>query len=111
MALGMARLPDLEAFARRHGLVLVTIADLIRHRRRHERLVSRTADARLPTEYGEFRCVAYQSVIDHETHLAFVMGDTVGKDNVLVRVHSECLTGDVFARLRCDCGGQLQSAA
>jgi len=108
--LGMARLPDLEAFATRHGLLLVTIADLIRHRRQHERLVRRTAEARLPTEYGEFRCVAYESVIDHETHLAFVMGEPAGQENVLVRVHSECLTGDVFGSRRCDCGSQLHSA-
>ena len=79
--LGMARLPDLEAFAARHGLLLVTIADIIRHRRQTERLVRRTGSARLPTEYGEFRCVAYQSVIDHETHLAFVMGEPDGEQN------------------------------
>jgi 3,4-dihydroxy 2-butanone 4-phosphate synthase/GTP cyclohydrolase II len=108
--LGMARLPDLEAFAARHGLLLITIADLIRHRRQTERLVRRTAEARLPTEYGEFRCVAYESVIDHETHLAFVMGEPAGEENVLVRVHSECLTGDVFGSRRCDCGAQLHTA-
>jgi 3,4-dihydroxy 2-butanone 4-phosphate synthase/GTP cyclohydrolase II len=108
--MGMARRDDLEAFAERHGLLLITIADLIRYRRRTERLVRRTADARLPTEFGEFRCVAYQSVLDSETHLAFVMGDPSGQDNVLVRVHSECLTGDVFGSRRCDCGAQLQGA-
>ena len=108
--LGMARLPELEAFAARHGLLLVSIADLIRYRRQTERLVRRTAEARLPTEYGEFRCIAYQSVIDHETHLAFVMGEPTGEENVLVRVHSECLTGDVFGSRRCDCGAQLQAA-
>jgi 3,4-dihydroxy 2-butanone 4-phosphate synthase/GTP cyclohydrolase II len=108
--LGMARLPELEAFAARHGLLLVTIADLIRYRRQTERLVRRTAEARLPTEYGEFRCIAYESVIDHETHLAFVMGEPTGEENVLVRVHSECLTGDVFGSRRCDCGAQLQTA-
>jgi 3,4-dihydroxy 2-butanone 4-phosphate synthase/GTP cyclohydrolase II len=108
--LGMARLPELEAFAERHGLLLITIADLIRHRRQRERLVRRTGAARLPTEHGEFRCVAYQSVMDHETHLAFVMGEPAGQENVLVRVHSECLTGDVFGSRRCDCGAQLQSA-
>jgi 3,4-dihydroxy 2-butanone 4-phosphate synthase/GTP cyclohydrolase II len=108
--LGMARLPDLEAFAARHDLLLVTIADLIRHRRQTERLVRRTGAARLPTEYGEFRCIAYQSVIDQETHLAFVMGEPAGEDNVLVRVHSECLTGDVFGSRRCDCGAQLHAA-
>ncbi|MBV9660416.1 MAG: bifunctional 3,4-dihydroxy-2-butanone-4-phosphate synthase/GTP cyclohydrolase II [Acidimicrobiales bacterium] len=106
----MARRGDLEEFAARHGLLLVTIADLIRYRRRTERLVRRTADARLPTEFGEFRCVAYQSVLDHESHLAFVMGDPSGQQNVLVRVHSECLTGDVFGSRRCDCGAQLHAA-
>ncbi len=108
--LGMARLPELAAFADRHGLLLITIADLIRHRRQRERLVRRTGAARLPTEHGEFRCVAYQSVMDHETHLAFVLGEPAGQENVLVRVHSECLTGDVFGSRRCDCGAQLQSA-
>jgi 3,4-dihydroxy 2-butanone 4-phosphate synthase/GTP cyclohydrolase II len=108
--LGMARRDDLEVFATKHGLLLITIADLIRYRRQTERLVRRTAEARLPTEFGDFRCVAYQSLIDHETHLAFVMGDPAGKDNVLVRVHSECLTGDVFGSRRCDCGAQLHGA-
>lgn len=108
--LGMARRDELERFAEEHGLLLVTIADLIRYRRRNERLVRRAAEARLPTEYGEFRCVAYESTLDHETHLAFIKGDPAGKDNVLVRVHSECLTGDVFGSRRCDCGGQLHAA-
>ncbi len=108
--LGMARLPDLEKFAARHDLLLVTIADLIRHRRQTERLVRRTAEARLPTEHGVFRCIAYQSVIDQEAHLAFVMGEPAGEEDVLVRVHSECLTGDVFGSRRCDCGAQLQAA-
>jgi 3,4-dihydroxy 2-butanone 4-phosphate synthase / GTP cyclohydrolase II len=108
--LGMARLPDLEAFAARHDLLLVTIADLIRHRRQTERLVRRTGAARLPTEYGEFRCIAYQSLIDQETHLAFVMGEPAGEEDVLVRVHSECLAGDVFGSRRCDCGAQLHAA-
>jgi len=108
--MGMARRPELESFAARHGLLLITIADLIRYRRQTERLVRRTADARVPTEFGEFRCLAYQSVIDHETHLAFVMGEPAGKPDVLVRVHSECLTGDVFGSRRCDCGAQLRAA-
>jgi len=108
--LEMARRDDLEQFALKHGLVLITIADLIRHRRQTERLVRRIADARLPTEYGEFRCVAYQGVIDNETHIAFVMGEPAGQSNVLVRVHSECLTGDVFSSMRCDCGDQLKAA-
>lgn len=108
--LGMARREELEAFAREHGLLVVTIADLIRYRRQTERLVRRTAEARLPTEFGEFRCVAYESLIDQETHLAFVMGEPAGEPNVLVRVHSECLTGDVFGSKRCDCGAQLHEA-
>jgi 3,4-dihydroxy 2-butanone 4-phosphate synthase/GTP cyclohydrolase II len=108
--LGMARRDELELFAKKHDLLLVTIADLIRYRRQTERLVRRTADARLPTEFGEFRCVAYESVIDHETHLAFVMGEPAGEPNVLVRVHSECLTGDVFGSQRCECGAQLHQA-
>ena len=106
----MARRDDLEAFAARHSLPLITIADLIRYRRQTERLVRRTAEARLPTEFGEFRCLAYQSLLDGETHLAFVMGEPEGEQNVLVRVHSECLTGDVFGSRRCDCGAQLHGA-
>ena len=106
----MARRDDLEAFAARHNLPLITIADLIRYRRQTERLVRRTAEARLPTEFGEFRCLAYQSLLDGETHLAFVMGEPDGEQNVLVRVHSECLTGDVFGSRRCDCGAQLHGA-
>ena len=106
----MARRDDLEAFAEEHDLPLITIADLIRYRRQTERLVRRTAEARLPTEFGEFRCIAYQSVLDGETHLAFVMGEPAGRQNVLVRVHSECLTGDVFGSRRCDCGAQLHGA-
>jgi 3,4-dihydroxy 2-butanone 4-phosphate synthase/GTP cyclohydrolase II len=108
--MGMARLPELERFAARHDMPLISIADIIRYRRQREKLVRRVAEARLPTEWGEFTCFAYQSMIDHETHLAFVMGAPQGEDNVLVRVHSECLTGDVFGSLRCDCGHQLQAA-
>jgi 3,4-dihydroxy 2-butanone 4-phosphate synthase/GTP cyclohydrolase II len=108
--LGMARLPELESFAKRHGLLLISIADLIRYRRQREKLVRRIAEARIPTEWGEFTCYAYQSVLDHETHLAFVMGDPQGQDDVLVRVHSECLTGDIFGSMRCDCGNQLHAA-
>ena len=108
--MGMARRDDLETFATTHGLPLITIADLIRYRRQTERLVRRTAEARLPTEFGDFRCIAYQSVLDGETHLAFVMGEPAGEPNVLVRVHSECLTGDVFGSRRCDCGAQLHGA-
>ena len=106
----MARLPDLEAFAQRHGLVLVSIADLIAHRRRHERLVRRVAEASIPTPYGPFAAIGYESTYDGEQHIALVRGDIAGKPDVLVRMHSECLTGDVFASLRCDCGTQLNDA-
>jgi 3,4-dihydroxy 2-butanone 4-phosphate synthase/GTP cyclohydrolase II len=106
----MARLPELERFAEQHGLVLISIADLIRYRRQTEKLVRRVAEARIPTEWGEFTCYAYESVLDGEHHIAFVKGAVQGQDNVLVRVHSECLTGDVFGSMRCDCGLQLQAA-
>jgi 3,4-dihydroxy 2-butanone 4-phosphate synthase / GTP cyclohydrolase II len=106
----MARLPELERFAEVHGLVLISIADLIRYRRQTEKLVRRVAEARIPTEWGEFTCYAYESVLDGEHHIAFVRGAVQGQDNVLVRVHSECLTGDVFGSMRCDCGLQLQAA-
>ena len=108
--LGMARRDELERFAAEHGLLLASIADLIRYRRRQEKLVRRLADARVPTEWGEFRCVAYESILNKDTHVAFVMGEPIGQDNVLVRVHSECLTGDVFESRRCDCGNQLRTA-
>ncbi len=108
---GMARLPELERFAATQGLVLISIADLIRYRRRKDKLVRRIAGpARIPTQYGEFAGFAYESVLDGEHHMAFVMGDIAGRSDVLVRVHSECLTGDVFGSLRCDCGPQLQEA-
>jgi 3,4-dihydroxy 2-butanone 4-phosphate synthase/GTP cyclohydrolase II len=106
----MARLPELERFAEEHGLLLISIADLIRHRRQNEKLVRRITEARLPTQWGEFTCYAYESTIDGTEHLAFVKGAVQGEDDVLVRVHSECLTGDVFASLRCDCGPQLAAA-
>jgi 3,4-dihydroxy 2-butanone 4-phosphate synthase/GTP cyclohydrolase II len=106
----MARLPELERFAADHDLLLISIADLIRYRRQKDKLVKRVGEARVPTEYGDFTCYAYESVIDGETHLAFVHGAVQGADNVLVRVHSECLTGDVFGSLRCDCGPQLSAA-
>ena len=108
--MGMARGPELEAFAAEHGLLMITIADLIRYRRRNEKLVKRFSEARIPTDFGEFTCYAFQSVLDGTEHLAFVKGDVAGKPGVLVRVHSECLTGDVFGSLRCDCGPQLQDA-
>ena len=106
----MARLPELERFCAQHDLLLISIADQIRYRRQNDKLVKRVGEARVPTEYGEFTCYAYESVIDGETHLAFVHGAVQGADNVLVRVHSECLTGDVFGSLRCDCGPQLNAA-
>jgi 3,4-dihydroxy 2-butanone 4-phosphate synthase/GTP cyclohydrolase II len=108
--LGMARRVELERLAEEYGLVMISIADLIRYRRRQEKLVRLVAEARLPTEWGEFRCLAYQSLLDGETHVAFVMGEPKGEENVLVRMHSECLTGDVFGSQRCDCGTQLRSA-
>jgi len=106
----MARLPELEAFAEEHGLPLVTIADLIRYRRKHEKLVRRVAEASLPTVHGEFNAVVYESVLDGEQHMALVYGDLSAAHDVLVRVHSECLTGDALGSLRCDCGPQLQAA-
>ena len=106
----MSRLPDLEAFAAEHNLVLLSIADLVRYRRQREKLVRRVSEARIPTPHGEFTAYAYQSVIDGTEHLAFVKGDVAGQPDVLVRVHSECLTGDVFASMRCDCGTQLELA-
>ena len=106
----MARLPDLERFARTHDLKIISIADLIEHRRLHEILVTKVAEATIPTRHGEFRSIAYESVTDARTHVALVMGDVGDGRDVLTRVHSECLTGDVFGSLRCDCGGQLDRA-
>jgi 3,4-dihydroxy 2-butanone 4-phosphate synthase / GTP cyclohydrolase II len=106
----MARVPELERFADEHGLLMISIADLVRYRRQTEKLVKRVAEARIPTQWGDFTCYAYESVLDGEQHLAFVRGAVQGEDDVLVRVHSECLTGDVFASLRCDCGPQLHEA-
>ena len=106
----MARVPDLERFADKHDLLLISIADLIRHRRQSEKLVKRIAEARIPTQWGEFTCYAYESVLNADQHLALVRGAVQGEDDVLVRMHSECLTGDVFGSLRCDCGPQLEAA-
>lgn len=106
----MARLHQLEEMAARHNLKISSVADLIKYRRRHERLVHRVAEAKLPTEYGEFTVMAYKSTIDPEEHIALVTGDVTTEEPVLVRVHSECLTGDVFGSLRCDCGQQLAIA-
>ncbi|HYX44366.1 MAG TPA: bifunctional 3,4-dihydroxy-2-butanone-4-phosphate synthase/GTP cyclohydrolase II [Acidimicrobiales bacterium] len=106
----MARLPELERFAQRHGLLLISIADLIRYRRQREKLVKRVAEARVPTEFGDFTAYVYESLLDGEQHLALVRGAVQGEDRVLVRVHSECLTGDALGSLRCDCGPQLRGA-
>ena len=106
----MARLPQLEAMASNFALKIVTIADLIAYRLRHEKLVQRVTEARLPTKYGEFTAVAYKSVVDAAEHVALVKGDISNDESVLVRVHSECLTGDVFGSLRCDCGAQIEMA-
>jgi 3,4-dihydroxy 2-butanone 4-phosphate synthase / GTP cyclohydrolase II len=106
----MARLPELERFAQEHDLLLISIADLIRHRRQNEKLVRRITEARVPTQWGDFTCYAFESTLDGTEHLAFVKGAVQGEDDVLVRVHSECLTGDVFGSLRCDCGPQLSAA-
>ena len=106
----VARLPDLELFAKEHGLLLGTIADLIAHRRAAEKLVERVVEARIPTRYGEFAGIGYRSLVDDRQHMALVMGDIGDGKGVLTRVHSECLTGDVFGSLRCDCGEQLDYA-
>ena len=106
----MARVPELTKFTKKHGLLMVTIADLIRYRMRTERLVKRVASASLPTEHGPFRIWAYENQLDNETHVALVCGEIGDGKDVLVRVHSKCLTGDVFHSGRCDCGGQLEAA-
>ena len=106
----MARLPQLEAMASKFALKIVTITDLIAYRLRHEKLVQKVTEARLPTPYGEFTAVAYKSVVDAAEHVALVKGDISNDEPVLVRVHSECLTGDVFGSLRCDCGAQIEMA-
>ena len=108
--LGMARLPELEKFAEKHGLLMITIADLIRYRRKTEKLIRRSAEARIPTKFGDWMCYAYESLLDGEQHVAMVKGNVQGADNILVRVHSECLTGDVFGSLCCDCGPQLDES-
>jgi len=106
----MARLPQLEVMAERFGVKIVSVADLIAYRHRHEKLVHRVAEAKLPTVYGEFTAIAYKSDIDPDEHLALVMGDIAIEEPVLVRVHSQCLTGEVFGSLRCDCGEQITMA-
>jgi len=106
----MARMPQLEEFAKQHDVKIVSVEDLIAYRRTHERLIERVAEARVPTEYGEFSAVSYSSVVDVQEHVAFVKGDIDPGKPALVRVHSECLTGDVFGSKRCDCGYQVQLA-
>jgi 3,4-dihydroxy 2-butanone 4-phosphate synthase/GTP cyclohydrolase II len=106
----MARVPDLERYCARHGLRMITVADLIAYRRRHDKLIERVVEAQLPTAFGDFTGVGFRSLVDEKHHFALVKGDISGAEDVLVRVHSECLTGDVFHSLRCDCGQQLEDA-
>ncbi len=106
----MARVPELAGYCARHGLRMITVADLIAYRRRHDKLVERVVATRLPTTFGEFLAIGYRSLVDEKHHVALVKGEVAGAKDVLVRVHSECLTGDVFHSLRCDCGEQLASA-
>jgi len=106
----VARVPQLEAFSKIHSLPIASIADLIEYRKRSERLISRESEAELPTKFGTFKIVSYVDQIDGSEHVALIKGDVSGKQNILVRVHSECLTGDVFGSFRCDCGSQLQRA-
>jgi 3,4-dihydroxy 2-butanone 4-phosphate synthase/GTP cyclohydrolase II len=106
----MARVPDLVPYCEKHGLKMITVADLIAYRRRTEKLVERVVDTALPTAFGDFKAVGYRSLVDDKHHVAMVKGDVDGAEDVLVRVHSECLTGDVFHSMRCDCGEQLESA-
>jgi len=106
----MSRMPDLETFSQRHGLKILSIAQIIAHRRRSERLIERVAEARLPTKYGNFTAIAYRSTVDAGEHIALTIGDWDGEQPVLVRIHSECLTGDVFGSVRCDCGEQIEMA-
>jgi 3,4-dihydroxy 2-butanone 4-phosphate synthase/GTP cyclohydrolase II len=105
-----AKRPDLDAFSQKHGLTFVTVAQLVAHRLRHERLVHRVAEARLPTSFGEFHIVGYRNDVDAHEHVALVYGDVSTREGVLVRMHSKCLTGDVFHSMRCDCGWQLHTA-
>ncbi len=104
----MARLPDLKEFAKKYDIKLITIRDLIAYRRRNEKLIERYSEANLPTKYGDFRIITYKSKVSDEYHIALVKGNVAGKKNVLVRVHSECLTGDALFSTRCDCGDQLE---
>jgi 3,4-dihydroxy 2-butanone 4-phosphate synthase/GTP cyclohydrolase II len=106
----MARMPQLEVFAKKHNLKIISVADLIAYRYRHERLITKVSEAKLPTKYGNFKVYAYRSTTDPDEHLALVMGNVNTNEPVLVRVHSQCLTGDVFHSMRCDCGDQIEMA-
>jgi 3,4-dihydroxy 2-butanone 4-phosphate synthase/GTP cyclohydrolase II len=106
----MARVPDLVGYCRDHGLKMITVADLIEYRRRKDKLIERVVEAHLPTDFGDFDVIGFRSMVDDKHHVAMVKGDVAGKKDVLVRVHSECLTGDVFHSQRCDCGQQLEAA-
>src|SRR4051812_18186247 len=106
----MARVPDLVEYCRKHELKMVTVADLIEYRRRHDKLIERVVETSLPTDFGDFNVVGFRSLVDDKHHIAMVKGEVDGADDVLVRVHSECLTGDVFHSQRCDCGQQLEDA-
>ncbi len=106
----MARMPQLEEFAQKHNLKYITIEDLISYRKKHEKVVKREVEVTIPTKYGTFKMVAYTNVLDNFTHFALVKGDVAGKKDTLVRVHSECLTGDILGSMRCDCGDQLARA-
>jgi 3,4-dihydroxy 2-butanone 4-phosphate synthase/GTP cyclohydrolase II len=106
----MARVPDLERYCAKHGLKMITVADLISYRRRNDKLVERVVETALPTDYGDFRAIGFRSLVDDKHHVAMVKGEVDGMADVLVRVHSECLTGDVFHSQRCDCGQQLEDA-
>ena len=108
--MGMARQPELKAFAEEHGLLMISIAEMIRYRRQSEKLVKRVAEADIATQWGTFTCYVYESMLDGEQHVALVKGAVQGESDVLVRVHSECLTGDVFGSMMCDCGVQLEAA-
>lgn len=106
----MARLPQLKEVAKKHGLKIISVADLIKYRRKNEKLVERIAEVSLPTKSGVFKAIGYRSILDKKEYFALVKGEVEGQENVLVRVHSECLTGDIFHSLRCDCGDQLEAA-
>ncbi len=106
----MARLPHLEEFSLKHGIKIISVAQIVAYRRQHEKLVTRVAETRLPTKYGVFTAIAYRSITDPDEHVALVMGNVNGEEPVLVRVHSQCLTGDTFGSLRCDCGEQVKKS-